>query len=85
MIFIFHVLSVTLYVTLDLTSPKNPWEELDLSKIEKVIESSDRAVTSQKRNDQLFVPLWRVLSPSFFCVVYSTPPMEYFPLPMRLA
>jgi len=38
-ILIFQVLLVTLYVTLDSTRPGNPWDELDWSTMEKVIES----------------------------------------------
>jgi len=60
-------------------------DELDSSRIEKVIESLENAVTFQKRNDQLLVPLCSVFWPSFCSVWYATPSMLYVPLPMRLA
>jgi len=49
----------------------------------KVIESAVADVTFQTRYDQLFVPLCRVLSPSFFSVSYFVPSIEYVALPMR--
>jgi hypothetical protein len=53
--------------------------------MEKVIESGEKAVTFQKRYDQLLVPLCSVFSPSFFSVLYVTPSILYCALPMRLA
>jgi hypothetical protein len=62
-----------------------PSDELDLSRMAKVMESLVYAVTFQKRNDQLLVPLWSVLPPSLSWVVYVVPLMLYLALPMRLA
>lgn len=50
-------------------------DDSDSSRMEKVIESLEKAVTFQKRNDQLLVPLCSVLSPSFCSVLYVTPSM----------
>lgn len=62
-----------------------PSDELDLSWMANVMESLVYAVTFQKRNDQLLVPLWSVLPPSLSWVVYEVPLMLYLALPMRLA
>ena len=85
MILMFQVFLVTVYVTLDSTRPSMPFEELEASRMEKVMESAEKAVTLKVRNDQLLVPLCSVLLPSFCSVLYVTPSIVYCPLPMRLA
>lgn len=41
-------------------------------------------VTFQVLKDQLFVPLWSVLGPSFFSVMYVMLSILYCPFPIRL-
>jgi len=48
-----------------------------------VIDFLVASVTFQKRNDQLLVPLWRVLGPSLSSVWYVTLSMLKVPFPMR--
>jgi hypothetical protein len=45
----FHVFSLTEYVTLASTRPGNPFEDSDSSRRLKVMESCEKAVTFQKR------------------------------------
>src|SRR3569833_977311 len=82
-ILMIQVESFTLYVTPASPLPGVPFSAPSGSTMPKVMESLVTAVTFQTRLDLLFVPLCRVLLPSFCSVMYVLPSREYMPFPIR--